>query len=362
MKTPLVLFFGLLALCIASPRLFAPVNPPPVLTCPTNVTAECGATNINYNVTAMDGFGRPLPVTCIPPSDGPFPVGTVNVVCVATDPSGSSSSCTFPLTIVDTTPPIVICPSNITATTTNSSGATVPFAVACFDNCSIRSLTCLPPGSAFPIGTTTVACTCVDGAGLSNSCSFTVTVTGPNRCPIAAAKVSPSAQLLAGHTIVIAGNGSNACVTLDGTMSSDPDGDALTFAWFVDGALTPVATGSIVSECLSLGTHDVTLLVDDGRCSATQTITVDVLTPCQAEGALLVLIQDSGLPRNVQQSLVVSLKAACASYEKGGASSGANQLQSFQNKVRTHVRPLDLALAYQLEAAAQAIIDALTNQ
>jgi hypothetical protein len=36
---------------------------------------------------------------------------------------------------------------------------------------------CSPPsGSSFPLGTTTVSCTAIDGAGNTASCSFTVTV------------------------------------------------------------------------------------------------------------------------------------------------------------------------------------------
>jgi hypothetical protein len=44
---------------------------------------------------------------------------------------------------------------------------------------------CNPPsGSAFPIGTNTVVCTATDAAGNSVSCSFTITVTVSNRCPL----------------------------------------------------------------------------------------------------------------------------------------------------------------------------------
>ena len=264
----------------------------------------------------------------------------------------------------DTTPPTVNCPVNIAATATSPAGAVVAYIATATDAGGIASFACVPPsGSTFPIGATTVTCTAVDLAGLSSSCSFLVTVTDPsvNHCPTAVAKVSPNVQLIGGqtNTIVISANNSNACVTLDGTMSSDPDGDALTYVWLVDGA--PVASGAIATACLGLGTREVRLVVDDGRCARTQSITVDVLTPCEAVGALIIIIQDSGLPRNVQQSLTSSVKAACASFERFGINSGVNQLQAFKSKVRTHVRPLDLALAAQLETAAQAIIDVLTG-
>ena len=335
---------------------------PPVITCPSAVTGECGLP-VTYDVTAKDQLGNPVPVTCVPPSGSILPVSMTTVVCTARDSAGRSSSCSFNVNVQDTTPPRVVCPADIVVTTTNTTGERVPFAVSCFDQCSIRSLNCTPATNFFPCGTTTVTCVCTDQAGNQARCSFNVTVHGDscNQCPTAVAKVSPNVQLLAGQTdtIVIAANGSNACVTLDGTMSSDPNGDTLTYVWLVDGS--PVAAGAIANTCLDLGTREVRLVVDDGRCARTQTITVDVLTPCEAEGALIIIIQDSSLPRNVQQSLISSVKAACASFERFGVNSGVNQLQAFKNKVRTHVRPLDLALAYQLEAATQAIIDALTG-
>jgi hypothetical protein len=61
-------------------------------------------------------------------------------------------------------------------------------------------------------------------------------------------------------------------VTLDGTGSSDPDGDALTYTWSGDfGTLT----GATPEVTLPLGTHTITLTVDDGR-GGTATDTVDI--------------------------------------------------------------------------------------
>jgi Tol biopolymer transport system component len=54
-----------------------------------------------------------------------------------------------------------------------------------------------------------------------------------------------------------------ANVSLDGTHSSDPDGDALEFTWFEGAA--PIATGATASVELPLGVHTITLQVSDGR-------------------------------------------------------------------------------------------------
>src|SRR5436190_12035213 len=56
--------------------------------------------------------------------------------------------------IVDTQPPVLNCPSSLTATTTSPSGTVVNYTVTATDNSgSSVTITCNPPsGSVFPIG------------------------------------------------------------------------------------------------------------------------------------------------------------------------------------------------------------------
>ena len=54
-----------------------------------------------------------------------------------------------------------------------------------------------------------------------------------------------------------------AVVRLDGSASSDPDGDALSYKWFDNG--TQIAEGAIIDVTLPAGPHAVTLKVSDGK-------------------------------------------------------------------------------------------------
>ena len=69
---------------------------------------------------------------------------------------------------------------------------------------------------------------------------------------------------------------SGASVTLDGSASFDPDGDPLAFTW-TDALNNVIATGPTPTVSLPLGTHTITLTVDDGRGgTASDTVVITV--------------------------------------------------------------------------------------
>ena len=78
---------------------------------------------------------------------------------------------------------------------------------------------------------------------------------------------------------VTAGADCRASVVLDGTGSSDPDDDALTFTW---SGPFGTASGPTQTVSLPVGTHTITLTVDDGKGGTTSdavTVTVMDTTP-----------------------------------------------------------------------------------
>jgi hypothetical protein len=79
---------------------------------------------------------------------------------------------------VDTTPPIMACPADITVPCAGSTGAGISFAATATDVCDAApQVSCHPPpDSIFPLGATTVSCVALDASGNRSECRFTVTV------------------------------------------------------------------------------------------------------------------------------------------------------------------------------------------
>src|SRR5437867_780901 len=89
------------------------------------------------------------------------------------------ATCTFMVTVQDTTPPTITCPGNVTKSNDpNQCGAVATYPnPTVSDNCPNPTFTCSPAsGSFFPVGTTTVTCTAKDAANNMASCTFTVTI------------------------------------------------------------------------------------------------------------------------------------------------------------------------------------------
>jgi len=69
-----------------------------------------------------------------------------------------------------------------------------------------------------------------------------------------------------------------ATVLLDGSASTDPDGDALSYTWSQAG--NPLGTGAFVQAFLGLGTHAITLTVTDGfGGTSSATVNLNVTPP-----------------------------------------------------------------------------------
>lgn len=101
-------------------------------------------------------------------------------------------------------------------------------------------------------------------------------------------------------------------VTLDGSMSSDPDGDVLTFTW--TGPFG-TAEGEVVTVELPVGTHEITLNVDDGRGRFDVDTTVVTIQDTGAPELHVTLVPDRLWPPNHQ---LVEIEAVIEAHDCSG--------------------------------------------
>jgi poly(3-hydroxybutyrate) depolymerase len=332
---------------------------PVIVPAGANCLAQASVDNGSY-----DPDGDPITLSQAPP--GPYPLGNNTVLLTVTDNKGASNTCLSSVLVVDRTPPELVCPADIVLTNAHDAWTSVvTFSPAVSDNCAgVGQAVCHPSsGSAFGLGTHLVTCAVVDAAGNSSQCTFRVTVRPGNVPPVPIIQVSPLARF-PGYTnlIVIAPDNANASVVFDGSGSYDPDDAHFNYFWYEGTNL--FSTNVVATHLLEVGTHEVVLKVDDtyplGTNSAS--VTVEVITPAQAVGIVIGLLEDANLPRNREQPLMASLQGAVASFERGNMTAGANQLGAFQNKVSAQVTRLAPDLAEELISAAQTIIDALSGK
>jgi len=161
-------------------RCCQPTNCVSTLTCPNDMTIDCppaAGTVLNYIATGTNNCGEPITVICDPPS-GSTIFGPTNVCCRLLNSGVVVTQCCFHVLVLDTTPPDIHCPGDITVISTNCQPVPVAIpVVTASDNCDPNpTVSCTPIPNAFPCGTTTISCTAVDSNGNSNRCAFNVTV------------------------------------------------------------------------------------------------------------------------------------------------------------------------------------------
>lgn len=130
---------------------------------------------------------------------------------------------------------------------------------SCLGNFSVTLPIAVPPGDV-------ITATATDNAGNTSEFSWAEEVVGGNEPPLADAGEDQT---------VLADAFCQATITLDGTGSSDPDGDPLSYTW--TGSFG-TATGVSPAVTLGLGVHTIILSVDDGNGgTATDEVVVTVL-------------------------------------------------------------------------------------
>ena len=311
-----------------------------------------------FNLSASGGCSLPN-INANPPSGSLFLVGTTTVFVTASDTCGTTTNCSFTVTVVQ--PPIVLnCSTNITVSETGSGGATVSFNLSASGGCSLPNINANPPsGSTFPAGTTTVFVTASDTCGNSTNCSFTVTVNpqadlavtkGVSTSP--SGPYSSSVSVAAGQTVYfqigIANNGPTTAsnVVINDLLppglsyySNSPAGNPFTYnsatgVWTV-GTLSPNAglTSYMYVDAIATNTGSFTNtatvpvpggVVDPNLNNNTATAVATVTNASQSQADLMVI---KGVSTNSAGPYAPSISVAAGTvvyFQIGIANNGPN--------------------------------------
>ena len=194
----------------------------------------------------------------------------------------------------DNTPPIIVCPADITVS--NDPGqcsAVVTYSATASDDCSAASISCSPPsGSVFPVGTTTVTCIATDESGNADTCTFNITVNDTE---------APVATCPADITISNDPGQCSAVVTFSGSVTDNCAGASISCSP-ASGSVFPVGTTTVTciatdpagnaDTCTFIVTvneteapvitcpTDITVSNDPGQCTAVVTYSVSATDNC----------------------------------------------------------------------------------
>eukprot|EP00730_Choanoeca_flexa_P004660 TRINITY_DN11764_c0_g1_i4.p1 TRINITY_DN11764_c0_g1~~TRINITY_DN11764_c0_g1_i4.p1 ORF type:complete len:2164 (+),score=402.21 TRINITY_DN11764_c0_g1_i4:76-6567(+) len=133
------------------------------------------------SVDANDNVDGVVVATCSPSTAQTYDVNTINdVSCMATDAAGNVGRCTYQVTIIDVSGPVLTCPSNIRQSTdANASKATIvdigTASAEAPSGSTASPVTCSHTGSSFDVGVTTILCEATAN-GRKGECSYTITV------------------------------------------------------------------------------------------------------------------------------------------------------------------------------------------
>jgi hypothetical protein len=165
---------------------------PPATACPNALTVEadqgaCLATGIElsppetWDNCEVDSVSNDFE-SLFP--DGEVPVGEHTITWTVTDTAGLTATCEQTLIVVDAQPPAIACPPDVTVNVDAGDSRDNGFCYASnvdlgqpevADNCDVQSVTNDAP-EVFPLGQTVVTWIVTDTAGLTATCTQTVTV------------------------------------------------------------------------------------------------------------------------------------------------------------------------------------------
>lgn len=134
--------------------------------------------------------------------DYTFPLGIHTVRLVVSDNYGETDDDEVIITVVDTTPPTINCPDDVTVEQESHAGTVVPLQATATDIGDPNLVITSDKLDIYPLGVTTVTFTATDASGNSVSCSMTVTVVDTTAPTINSISASPDTLWSPNHKMV----------------------------------------------------------------------------------------------------------------------------------------------------------------
>lgn len=252
---------------------------PPVPDCPTNKTVSCGTTWGFDTPTATDNYwGTNLTIALAgPPETNSSCPMIVEQMWMIWDGCGNPAFCSQQVTVVDTNPPTLVCPTNMQVTAPPTNAVAVDWVLNASTLCAnLGGVASSPPsGTSFlPDTTNTVTAWAWTECLLTNTCTFTVTISraGANFLgfntgqffSVVGARDVPTV----GEVLVVRFREPVAVDTFVPITSSDPSVLRSDGAWIPAGQVS----AEVLVNSLTLGT--VTLTAHYGVIESTATVAV----------------------------------------------------------------------------------------
>ena len=214
-------------------------------------TSSTGA-YVSFALNATDATDTTDAVTCAPISGSLFGLGTTTVSCTSSDSSFATSTATFDVGVIDTTPPAITPPPDQSFATSTFPAFPTLLAATVTDLVDSTPTVTYSPTS-FSLGTTTVTWTATDDSGNSAATTSEVVITDSTATP---APVSIDLQIYTSTSTLFAGTMTvSACAESPGSATSTVNGMCAieqaaqangfntTWQWFSSGAALVSAGG-----------------------------------------------------------------------------------------------------------------------
>ncbi len=165
---------------------------PPTITCPSNTTVQCGQPTDPSNTgsaTAIDDCDPNPSVTSTDSVTGTCPT-YIYRTWIAVDFSGNTNQCTQVITVVDTTPPSILCPADVQLQCGASTDPSNTGSATATDTCSTATITFVDTfgatnctGKAAIARIWTATDTCANSASCTQNITFVDTTAPVITCP-----------------------------------------------------------------------------------------------------------------------------------------------------------------------------------